>query len=546
MSNNFKKAIDRQMWVQTAPATNAHAAGGGMASDLRSDMSRNPFVYQLASASILNRFNGITKGWQPAINPGLGGTFGAGSGAVFVPSFGLVGAVGAGSTTSTITTSTVITAVAPNMFANRGGSGEFGYRVRIVGNTAGGSGKVEERWIVGNTGGTTPSFILDVPLTFIPASGSRYELLSGSVYMLNAGTVAATSFRSFDIATNLVTSRSNTGLPATISTEFSALALDEQYNPYDRLPGEGFLVGAGTYDLNSPCGVKKCLTATASGASTITGQVSGGDFGVLTNEYRNFQIRIVEDTAIPTAVGQRRLIASHTGGTLGSNVTPVYTLGTAWTVTPSATAKYVIEYPNQIVLWTSASANTHTYNYTDATVTNGTTSIVAGAWSTTYYGVRGGVIGAGCTSFPSFGIEVDAGKNSRHSFVYSFRGGATTLDLLDIAGGTTGAWSNAIVYDGVFNTVTTGSCGKYAPATEEGRFGYMNIYGASVISQIYRFDVKNRVLQAYTPTDWIQSGTAAAGDRIGTYLAIDGDDKYTIVFLLAHLSTISQEIIVQV
>ena len=28
MSNNFKKAIDRQMWVQVMPSPNAHAAGG--------------------------------------------------------------------------------------------------------------------------------------------------------------------------------------------------------------------------------------------------------------------------------------------------------------------------------------------------------------------------------------------------------------------------------------------------------------------------------------------------------------------------------------
>ena len=45
MSNNFKKVIDRMMWVQVAPTPNAHAAGGGMASDLRNDLSRNPFVY---------------------------------------------------------------------------------------------------------------------------------------------------------------------------------------------------------------------------------------------------------------------------------------------------------------------------------------------------------------------------------------------------------------------------------------------------------------------------------------------------------------------
>ena len=269
--------------------------------------------------------------------------------------------------------------------------------------------------------------------------------------------------------------------------------------------------------------------------------MAGGDAGVLQNEYRNFQIRIVEDTAIPTAVGQRRIIASHTAG-----ASPVYTLGSNWAVTPSATAKYVIEYPNQILLWSSATAVTYTYNYTNAVQNNGTNSINANAWSITYFENRGGVMGVGCTSFASFGIRPEAAKRSRHSFVYSFRGNSVTLDVLDIAGGTTGLWENNAVYDGDTKTMTTGACGKYAPYDNEGRFAYINSYTASLVNQMFRFDVKNRVMQNFTPTDWIQAGTAAAGDRVATYVALDGTDKYTVVFLLAHLSTISQEIIVQV
>ena len=63
---------------------------------------------------------------------------------------------------------------------------------------------------------------------------------------------------------------------------------------------------------------------------------------------------------------------------------------------------------------------------------------------------------------------------------------------------------------------------------------------------MYRFDVKNRVLTPVTATDWIQAGTAAAGDRIATYVAIDGSDKYTIALLVAHTSTLAQELVVQI
>ena len=349
---------------------------------------------------------------------------------VFAPSFSVVGVVGDSSTDSLVTTNTTLTAVGTNMLANRGGSGEYGFRVRITGNTAGGSGKIEERWITGNTGGTKPTLSLDTPLSFTPAAGDTYEILGGRLFMLSAGALVATSFKSYEVVTNTFTSLTNTNLPATISTDFSGIALDEQYVPYDRKPGEGFVVGDSTYDGTS----KKCLLATGSAAGTLTGQDIAGDASVLQNEYRNFQIRIVEDTAIPTAVGQRRIIASHTAG-----ASPVYTLGANWTVTPSATAKYVIEYPNQLLVWSSGTAVTYTYNYTNAVINNGTTSMNAGTWSVTYFGNRGGNMGAGCTSFASFGIEPDVNKNSRHSFIFSFRGGVTsTVDMLDIAGGTNG------------------------------------------------------------------------------------------------------------
>ena len=535
--NNFIKGIDRQMWVQTAPSPNAHAAGGSVAVDLRNDVSRNPFIYQLASATILNRFNIITKGWNFFGSPGIS-AFAAGAGIVFAPSCGLMGSIGAGCSTTSIVTTTTITAVGLNMLANRGGSGDYGFRIRIIGSSAGGSGKIEERWITGNTAGTTPTFTLDTALSFTPANGDLYEIIAGRVFMLGSGALAATSFRSLEIATNTLASLSNTNLVATVATDSSFVALDEQYVPYDHKPGEGLIKGASTYDATN---AKGCLLATGSAAGTLTGQASAGDAVVAANEYRNFQIRIVEDTATPTAVGQRRIIASHTAG-----ASPVYTLGSNWAVTPSTNAKFVIENPNLILLWTSANAVTYTYNYSGATINNGTNSINNNAWSATYFGNRGGSMGAGCTSFPSYGIQPDAARNARHSFIHSFRGGnVSTLDVLDIAGGTTGAWSNAVVYDGavVFNTA---SCGKYAPFDNEGKFGYLNIYTASAINQIFRYDVKNRVLSPYTPTDWIQTAAAVAGDRVAAYVSCNGTEKYSVVFLLGCAITNTFELIVLV
>ena len=443
MANTFKKVIDRLVWAQVSPMPNAHAAAVSVCSDLRNDISRNPFVYQLVSNAILNRYNIITKGSAFAVNPGLGGTFGAGSASAFIPSFGLVGTIAAGATTTSVTLTTALpTAVGVNMLANRGGSGEYGYKLRIIDNGAGGSGKTVERYITGNTASTTPVITVLSAFGFTPVSGSRYEIVAGRVAMLSAGTLAATIFRSFEVATNTLASLTNTNLPATIGTDSSLMVLDEQYVPFDNSPGDGMIKGAYNYDTGVVS--RYALAATAMGASSLTGQATLGDAVVALNEFRNFQIRIVEDTVNVTAVGQRRIIASHTAGP-----SPVYLLGTAWTVTPSASAKYVIELPNLALLRSTATTTVYTYNYTDATINNGTNSIAANAWSTTYFGAAPAANAAGGMWMPSFGIRPDAGRNARQSFCYFFRGGGVALlDVLDIAGGTTGAWTGAVVYDG--------------------------------------------------------------------------------------------------
>jgi hypothetical protein len=535
MANTFKKVIDRMMWVQVAPAPNAHAAAACIACDQRSDVSRNPFVYQLVSNTVLNRFNIITKAWNFIQSPALAGTFGAGAAIAFAPSFSAVGTIATGATTTSVTLTTALpTAVGVNMLANRGGSGEYGFKLRIIDTTA---GKTEERFIVGNSAGTTPNINVDNAFTFTPASGARYEILSGRVWMLGAGLTAANSWRSLEVATNtLSTGLSTTGLPATIATDSALMALDEQFTPYDCLPGEGLVKGAFTYDTNIQ--VRKALIATASGASTLTGQATLGDAVVAANEFRNFQIRIVQDTVTPGAVGQRRIIASHTAGP-----SAVYTLGTAWTTQPSSSAKYVIELPNLLLLRSSATTTVYTYNYTDATINNGTNNITAGAWSTTYFGAAPAANAAGGMWAPSFGIQPDPARNARHSFCYFFRGGATTLDVLDIAGSITGTWTGAITYDGGV-ALTTGTSGAYSPYGNEGRMFYINIYADGVLNQMFRFDVKNRVFSPYTATDWIQSGVAISGNRIASYAAIDGTDIYDVLLLQSHRSTIAQELIV--
>lgn len=533
MTTSFLNGIDVQMWRQTAATPNAHAAGGSICSDMRNDITRHPFVFQLVSAAILNRFNIVQKAWGLANGAmGLAGTFGAAAATVFAPSLATKGTLLVNANTSKVSLSTALpTAVGLNMLANRGGSGDTGFRVRVCNRV---TGRTAERYIVGNTAGTTPVLDLDAPLPFATAAGDLYEIIGGRVFALNAGTLAAGIWKSYEVAANtLASALSTTNLPATIATDTSMLALDETYVPFDHLPGEGFVKGA--YEYDGAAG-KKALAATAAGASSLTGQLTGGDFAVVANEYRNFQIRIVEDATNPTAVGQRGIIASHTAGP-----NPVYTMGAAWGVLPSAAAKYVIEYPNLILVRSSATTSIYAYNYSDASFANGTITIAAGAWSTGF-AVAPAANAVGGFWVPSFGIQPDVAKNARHSFCYFFRGASATVDVFDLAGAAAGAWVSGVVIDGAI-TLTTGTSACYSPFGNEGRYAYVNIYTASAVNQMFRFDTKNRVLTPVVPTDRLQAGTAVAGNRMAAVAAVSVTPKMDLVVLLNHLSVNVDELI---
>ena len=520
----FKDIIDKPEWRPLAVSLNAHAAGASLCSDMRNDISRHPEIYQLVSAAVLNSYNPTNDGWTFEGSPALGGTFGAGAGCTSMASCGPTGFISGGATTTTIPTmsfyaSTNLTGIGMNMLVNRA-AGTTGFRIRIMGNYwTGSNGKTEERHIIANTSGFTPTITLDTPLSAAPQSGDLYEILGGRVYMLSAAALAAGDWKYFDIATRTFSQNlSNTNLPATIANDASFIPLDELYTPYDQPPGSGFF---------GP------LVCSGASTGTITGQMGYGDYVATTNEYRNFQIRIVQDTINKASVGQRRIIASHTSGAV--NVSPAYTLGTNWSVTPSSGAMFVIELPNQIVLFSSATASAYVYNPRAYTMSGLATGIFSDNWSTTYYGARANNMGPGCISFGSWGIEPDPQRNARHSYIYSFRGGGSVaLDMLDIAGGPSGVWYNGIIYDGQQTAWNTASCGKYAPADNQGRYGYMVL---NATANMYRFDVKNRSMEAWAQIRYPQAGTAAVGDRLAVLTFVDGPTKISDIHFMGHLTT---------
>ena len=75
-----------------------------------------------------------------------------------------------------------------------------GFVIRVIDNGAGGSGKTEEAFILTNTAGATPVVTLASALSFTPVTGSSFELLSGRLFMLSAGTTAFGCWKYYDVA----------------------------------------------------------------------------------------------------------------------------------------------------------------------------------------------------------------------------------------------------------------------------------------------------------------------------------------------------------
>lgn len=480
-SLNFRDIIDLPEWrVLSQPLTGNIAgvasSGNWMAEDLRNNDYASPYVYFNTSASLFFGYNVKNDGWAEFTNAfGLGGSYGVGTNAVFVPSLSPSGLLAnSGNTTTKIVLATALPAsVGVNQLANRGDG--KGHIIRIIGKGSGNSGKIEERHVIANTSGTTPTLILDEPLSFTPGNtnADSYEFLAGSYLLLGTGALAANQFRRYDVLTASLSSLVTTGLIATVPTSSNIMiALDEGYVPANRNTYEGYLVGAATYDtLNSLTGGPKgCLTATNSAAGTLTGQAASGDAEVLVNQYRNYQIRIVEDTATPTAVGQRRRISSHTAG-----ASPVYTLNTNWTVTPSATCKYVIENWTENII-ALIGGTTTVYNYTHTSYTGGA---AANTWDTSTWAVKGNTSQTtGGFAFHAFGIVADELNSAKASNIFLFRGNTNTFDLLDIAGAATGSWTQGLsVVDWTgtqYDVITTldYQCSAYNPHTQKGRYFY--------------------------------------------------------------------------
>jgi hypothetical protein len=389
-TQNNRKMINRKEWQMMTPAPVATAAGAFM---IAGQFGYNNLALYVLNATTQYLYHHDEDAFVQVPSLAMAGTFGAGA----------CGALGRWSNTLTAnggSTTTCNTATGINGLC-------VGKTIRfLTGLNAGREAVISNAVII--PGGTN---VIQFPaLPSAVANTDTFVINTGIFYLMNAGTIAAGIFKSYDPLTGVVTSLATAGLPAW-GTDGALITTPSTV---------AFAIG----------------TATAGGASTLTNSAKTWEV----NSWTNYQVRITAGTGI----GQVRNIASNTATAI--------TTSTAWTTAPDATSQYALEgNDDNVYLLGNNAVTVYKYNRT------------ANTWATMAPTVaRAGAPIAGMGAVWVEDTEdVNWDDESAHKdgrYIYSFRGGSSVLDRFDIAGGTAGAGAwQAVTYSNAQETFSTGS-----------------------------------------------------------------------------------------
>jgi hypothetical protein len=466
--NNNRKILDLKRWEFLSPAP---VTSGAAMFIVSSRHYRQQQLY-VTSNTVAYLYNPNEDGWVQVPSPALAGTFGAGS--CGVAGAWSTGNAIAGSLTATAGTTTTLTTNQPLARDLRG------YKVQILAGPNAG----QLFTIASNTIGT------NAVITFVETAGSAhsassvYRLCTPTYFVLNAGALATNQFKKYCYATNTWTTLTQTGLPATISTDSKLIStpswVDSDY-------------------LNFATG-----TATAGGATTLT----QGAAAWATNQWANSQVRIVSGTG----AGQIRTIASNTG--------TVLTVSASWTTNPDATSVFQIQ-GNDDYLYYMGSNVVTLYRY----------SISANTWSTLSPGAaRAAAPTTGMSGSWVWGSTDSAWTNQNAiqngRYIYSFQGGATAaLHRYDIAGNT---WAT-ITYSPATETFTTGTKHVY-------RDNYQFIQ-KDATGRWFRYNFVTQEMDGWT-TMTLTQGAAVLGDTSFDITYFDGATEIEYIYMLLNTSAV--------
>lgn len=456
-AQNNVAMLHRKEWQTMMPTLTATAAGSFIIAD---DSSEQNVALYMATNALHYLYHHDEDDWVQIPSGGFAVALAAGTCGAYLPWSKAITANGGSTTTITVAAASFNL----NGFVR-------GCIMEFLTGTAGNIGlrrTITE--ILTNVGVGTITLTLDSAVPSAVSNTDTFRIKSGSFFVLNAGTLAATNyFKRFDIATYSWSDLAITGLPATWGTD------GKMVSPY---------IGNVAYDSGM---------ATSGSATTLV--LTGRNWTV--DQWKNYQVRIIAGTG----VGQVRVITANTATQL--------TFSSGATI--DATSQFVIE-GDENALYLMGNNNVAIYKYsisgnTSAVVTVGT--------------ARSGAPIAGMTA-NFVGVTGDAGWSDKANikdgrYIYSLRGGTAVIDRYDIA---TQVWA-VVVYVGTV-TFTTGTSAFW-----NGRYLYIAKEGsASVPQRFYKYSIRGNYMEPLT-TDWYFGGAAVLGSKVWIKnLSITGEVKW--------------------
>jgi len=464
LTNKNIALVHRKEWQMMTPCPVATAAGSFTIIDSKEVDNLLLFI---SSATVQYLYHHDEDAWVLIPSLALAGTFGAGAcGSKRQWSNTLTAN---GGSTTTVRTATAISGLAKGKNIKFLTGANAGLVTQITG-------------VIIIPGGTNTLQFDALPSAVV--NTDTFVIDTGLFLIMNAGTIAAGIYKSFDPLTGVVTSLGTSGLPATWGTE-------------------GRLISTSSSDIFA--------TGTATSATSTTLVNSAKTW--TDSKWINYQVRITAGTGI----GQIRTITANTGTTLTV---------AAWTVTPDATSEYSIEGNDDFVYLLGNNAVTmYRYSFTSNTWTTMAPTVARSAAM---------VAGGGANWVQSTGDTNFDDENTGFAgrYIFSFRGGAgAVLDRFDIAGGAAGAGAWAVItYLSAGETFTTGS--SYAAWTR-----YILIR-KDATNRFFKYSVRGNYMEPLS-TNLYPDGAALLGDKLWVKNYVEsGVVKATWLYSLANTGTV--------
>lgn len=550
VTNNNLPLLHRKEWQMMTPAPVSLTAAMYI---VASQSANRDVALLVTSSTVQYLYLHSQDGFAQIPSGALAGTFGAGACGAYIP-WSITYTANGGSTT------TITVAAATHNINNYA----LGDTVEFLNGTNLGLRRYITN-IRNNAGAGTITLTIDSAVAASVANADTFRVGSGRFFCMNAGTTAAGSWKTFDVATyawqaSLVT----TNLPASWATDGKAVStsrlasiaqngtasagstttLTDNTKAWrsDEYKGLYLFIIDGTGEgqfvkiLSNTATVLTFETAITSGDNTSIYQITKGKpayaTGVATSatgttivnsgkawtvdQWINYQVRIVSGTGI----GQIRTITDSDATSLTV---------AAWSVTPDSTSVYAIE-SNDDYIYLAGNNSVNMYRY----------SVSANTWTVmTPTSARGAAPGVGmCLDWVSETGNADwANENDIQDgrYIYSMRGGAGSLiDRFDIAGGTAGAGSwAAVTYVGT-ETFTTGSS-----AFQSGKYLYIR---KDATNRFFQFDIVGNHIEPFA-TNMYTDGAAVLGQKIWVR-NYDASENIKWLYVLGNTLTVLHRIMI--